>query len=191
MKLIILGAGGHGQSVAEAAELSHKYDEILFLDDAWPKLKVVAGWKVVGAIGDFTQYAVEGSVAFVAVGNNTLRKTWTALVLESPIELINIIHPTAFVSPRAQLSRGIAVMAGAIVGTSARVGDGCIINANSTLDHDAQMDEYSHLGVGVHIAGGVKVGKQVFLQAGSCAGYYVSIPDGLIVAPGTIFNKNV
>lgn len=33
MKLIIIGAGGYGQTVADPAVQSHKYDAVLFLDD--------------------------------------------------------------------------------------------------------------------------------------------------------------
>ena len=35
--LLILGAGGHGKSVAEAASLSGKWESIIFADDAWPE----------------------------------------------------------------------------------------------------------------------------------------------------------
>ena len=36
MKLLIIGAGGHGRSCAELAELGDKYSSIAFLDDAYP-----------------------------------------------------------------------------------------------------------------------------------------------------------
>jgi hypothetical protein len=35
-KLLIIGAGGHGASVAEAAELSGPFEVVGFLDDALP-----------------------------------------------------------------------------------------------------------------------------------------------------------
>ena len=33
MKLVIIGAGGYGQTVCDVAEQSGKYEEIVFLDD--------------------------------------------------------------------------------------------------------------------------------------------------------------
>ena len=34
--LLILGAGGFGLAVAEAAELTGQWDKIVFADDRWP-----------------------------------------------------------------------------------------------------------------------------------------------------------
>lgn len=39
--LLILGAGGHGKVVAEAAIATGKWDEIAFLDDRFPTLEQV------------------------------------------------------------------------------------------------------------------------------------------------------
>ena len=33
MRLVILGAGGYGQTIADVASQLNRYDEILFLDD--------------------------------------------------------------------------------------------------------------------------------------------------------------
>ena len=35
-KLLILGAGGHGKAVAEAAKLNKEWTHIAFIDDRWP-----------------------------------------------------------------------------------------------------------------------------------------------------------
>lgn len=35
--LLILGAGGHGKSVAETALLRGEWESVVFLDDAWPQ----------------------------------------------------------------------------------------------------------------------------------------------------------
>jgi len=39
-KLLIIGAGGHGLSVAEAAELSGAFEVVGFLDDAFTLVKL-------------------------------------------------------------------------------------------------------------------------------------------------------
>lgn len=45
-----------------------------------------------------------------------------------------------------------------------------IINANATVDHDVVMEELSHIGVGVQLAGSVKIGVRAWLQAGAVVG---------------------
>src|SRR5699024_235149 len=105
-------------------------------------------------------------------------------ILELKLPLTNLIHPAAHVSPSAKLSAGIAVMAGAVVGAHATIGLGAIINANATADHDTILKDFAHLGVGVQLAGGVVVEALAWMQAGSCAGYHVIVPESSVIPPG-------
>ena len=50
MKLIILGAGGHGQVVADLARQTGRYEEVLFLDDR------AEGSEVVGTCADYVRF---------------------------------------------------------------------------------------------------------------------------------------
>ena len=47
------------------------------------------------------------------------------------------------------------------------------------------------LGVGVQLAGGVKIGAWAWLQAGCSAGYRVVVGDGVVCAPGTVLQADV
>jgi acetyltransferase-like isoleucine patch superfamily enzyme len=61
-----------------------------------------------------------------------------------------------------------------------------IVNAGAIVDHDALLHDYAHQGVGVKLAGGVKIGARAWLQAGCCAGYSVVVDDGAVLAPGSV-----
>jgi UDP-3-O-[3-hydroxymyristoyl] glucosamine N-acyltransferase len=76
------------------------------------------------------------------------------------IDLVSIVHPRAWVSPTAVVGTGTVVMFGAVVGSISSVGKSVIINANATVDHEVIMGDFAHLGVGVQLAGGVKVGAR-------------------------------
>lgn len=184
--LLILGAGGHGKSVAEAALLSGEWGRVIFLDDAWPSVSTALGCEVVGKVADIASHSVNCQGAIAAVGNNTVRKQWVALIEQAEVELVSVVHPKAWVSPSAVLGQGTAVMAGGVIGTVSAVGKAVIVNSNATVDHDVVMDDYSHIGVGVHLAGGVKVGAGAWLQAGSCCGYNVVVEAGFVGGPGTV-----
>lgn len=184
--LLILGAGGHGKSVAEAALLGGLWDQVVFLDDAWPEVITALGCEVRGKVADIAKVAHECNGAIAAVGNNAVREQWMDLIEQAGVELVSIVHPKAWVSPSAEVGAGTAVMAGAVVGTVSTVGRGVIINANATVDHDVVMEELSHIGVGVQLAGGVRVGARAWLQAGSSCGYHVVVEPGLKFGPGTV-----
>lgn len=80
-------------------------------------------------------------------------------------------------------------MALAMVGVDAVIGEGDIVNVHATVDHDARLGDFAHLGVGVQLAGGVKIGARAWLQAGCSAGYRVA--DGEVCAPGTVLRADV
>jgi FlaA1/EpsC-like NDP-sugar epimerase len=50
IRLLVVGAGGHGRAVAEAAELSGQFEVVGFLDDALPAGKSVFNMAVLGTM---------------------------------------------------------------------------------------------------------------------------------------------
>lgn len=182
--LHIIGAGGHGRAVAEAA-LSSGWQTIRFIDDSYHKGKQIDGWPVIGTTDNLSVLLKPADAAIVAIGNQQARESLVRRLSDLHTTLATIIHPRAYVSPSACLGGGTAIMAGAIVGAHAKIGQGCIVNANATVDHDAILHDFAHLGVGTQLAGGVVVGAMTWLQAGCAAGYHVVVKDGLIIPPGT------
>ncbi|MFW7343393.1 acetyltransferase [Pollutimonas sp. H1-120] len=184
-KLFVVGAGGHGRSVAEAAMLGTAWSEVVFVDDAYPLLRYSGQWPIVANIESLAGLIAREDSVVIAIGNQSVRKRLFGLAQDAGAMMATIIHPKAWVSQDASIGDGTAVMAGAIIGTQAKVGMGAIVNANATVDHDAVLGDFAHLGVGVQLAGGVVVGDGAWLQAGTCAGYRVRVPPDAVVLPGT------
>lgn len=152
--LLIIGAGGHGRSVAEAAALSGEFTVVGFLDDAYPKLAQVWDIPVLGCVNEYPRWREVADCVFIAIGNNALRERLTAELRAAGFVLVTIIHPRAFVSPSAVIGAGSAIMAGAIIGTEARLGEGVIVNCGAVVDHHCRVDDFGHLGVHAAMAGG-------------------------------------
>lgn len=184
--LLIIGAGGHGQAVMDLAEITGEYSDIFFADDNAPTNELVMGREVVAKVEDVFKGDIKVDDVFVAIGNNAVRKQIVQRLKVEGFNLTTLIHPRATVSKYAQIEDGVAIMAGAYVGTSAVVKTGVVINANATADHDCVLHEFSHLGVGVQLAGGVEVGAMAWLQAGSCCGYFVKAEKGKTYPPGSV-----
>ncbi len=184
-RLLVVGAGGHGRSVAEAVLMSGDFDLVGFLDDgAFTNGVDVWGLPVLGPATAFADYAALATHAVVAIGNNALRQKMCAQLQEAGLTLARVVHPRATVSPRAQLGEGVAVMAGAIVGTEAVLGQGVIVNCGAVVDHHAQVHDFGHLGVNASMAGGSVLGALAWMQAGAALGYGVTVPYGVTLAPG-------
>jgi sugar O-acyltransferase (sialic acid O-acetyltransferase NeuD family) len=189
-RLLIIGAGGHGASVAEAAELSGTFEVVGFLDDALPVGQAVLNGSVIGAIGGLRNvdrldsYRAVCDQVIVAVGNNAVREKLTQRLVNAGFAIATVIHPRAFVSRSAMVGSGSAVMAGAIVGTQARLGLGSIVNCGAVVDHHARVEDFGRLDVNASLAGGTLLGGGAWLQAGAALGYGVQIPAGVILLTG-------
>ena len=183
-RLLIIGAGGHGRSVAEAVTAAGTYVVVGFADDAAPGLVQVGSYPVLGTMDDVTAYRTHADAAIVAVGNNAMREALSNKLLAKGFKLVIVIHPRAIVSLSAIIGPGCAIMAGAIVGTEARLGSGVIVNCGAVVDHHAQVHDYGHLGVNACMAGGADLGRNARMQAGSALGYGVKVADGVVLQPG-------
>lgn len=184
--LVIVGSGGHGQAVADLALSSGNFEKVSFVDDSFPRNTKALGLDIISNSDSIFTKAFEFDACIVAIGNNAIRKKLIEKILDDGLPLISLLHPKSWVSDYAKVALGVVVMAGAVVGTNAELGLGALVNANATVDHDCILDEFAHIGVGVSLAGGVKVGKAAWLQAGCCAGYFVDVADGEIIETGTI-----
>ena len=183
-RLLIVGAGGHGRSVAEAALESGAYEVVGFLDDAFPGLGSVWEIPVLGKVADYSAFRLDVDCCLVAIGNNVVREKTGTLLKAGGFELASVIHPRALVSPRAVIGAGSAVMMGAVVGTEARLSEGAIVNCGAVVDHHCVVEDYGHLGVGAVMAGGSVLGRGAWMQANAALGYGMKIEAGRVLAPG-------
>lgn len=188
-RLLVVGAGGHGRSVAEAVLAAGDHVLVGFVDDAAPANSVVWDVPVLGSTADLAAYRQRADVAIVAIGNNTAREGLCQRLVAAGFELATVVHPRAIVSPRAVIGPGSAVMAGAIVGTEARLGCGVIVNSGAVVDHHAQVHDYGHLGVNACMAGGTVLGRGAWIQAGCALGYGVTVAEGTVLSPGTALKQ--
>lgn len=184
-RVLILGAGGHGQAVAEALALQGGAQLVGFLDDGAAVGTTVFGLPVLGAASTLPMQAGVADAVCVAIGHNATRQRMAQQVLQAGFALATVVHPRAFVSPSAVVGPGSAIMAGALVGTCAQLGQGSIVNCGAVVDHHAVVEDFGHLGVGACMAGGSRLGHGAWLQAGCALGYGVAVPVGQSLPPGT------
>lgn len=183
-RLLLVGAGGHGRSVAEAANLSGLFNVVGFLDDAIAVGDKVLGMPVLGSMSDAAKYQHLCDQVIVAIGNNAVRESMCQRLVDLGFHLATVIHPKAYVAPSALVGAGSAVMAGAVVGTEATLGCGSIVNCGAVVDHHAVVEDFGHLGVNACMAGGTVLGRGAWMQAGSALGYGVHVPPAAVLAPG-------
>jgi len=160
MKLIILGAGGYGQTIADVAEqLSY---EVSFLDDN--------SEKAIDSCANFAHYIGDNTCFYPAFGNNEVRVAWLENLTEAGCDIPTIIHPTAYVTPKAEVLRGTAILPGAIVNTGCIIKSGCIINSGAVIDHGCTLEEGVHVCLGAIVKAENHLPRCMKVEAGTVIG---------------------
>lgn len=153
-RLVILGSGGYGRTVYDIAEqLGYA---ITVLDDSDKE----------HPLDSFSLYINENTEFIPAFGNNEFRLQWMDRIEDVGGTLATLIHPTAYVSPKAQVSKGCVVLPGAVINTGSRVGKGCIINLGAVMDHDVILEDGVHLCVRCIVKGENRISRCEKIEAG-------------------------
>lgn len=173
--LIVIGAGGHGRAVADAAESSGQWEEIVFLDDRYPELVIPESWPIVGKIADAGTMLQSFPDAVVGIGNNITRLAVLKNLATLGFHLPVIAHPAAAISRHASIGMGTVVLAQATVNVAAKVGMGCIVNTAVVVEHDCVLGAGVHLSPGAGLAGGAVVGE------GSWIGMNASVKNHIVI----------
>jgi len=160
MRLIILGAGGYGRTVADVAAQTGQFSEICFLDDN------SQAQDVLGKCGDFQRYTDGRTEFYPAFGNNEGRVKWLDLLMEAGCTVPVIVHPTAYVSPTAKIAAGTAVLPKALVNTGCEVKRGCIVNCGAIVDHGCVLEEGVHICLGAIVKAENRIPRCMKIEAG-------------------------
>ncbi|UCH49815.1 MAG: acetyltransferase [Betaproteobacteria bacterium] len=187
----IVGTGGHARVVGAALRLLGI--EIVGLVDLEPAAgkEVICGAPVLGGLDELSRLAVEQHDAYVAVGDNSKRKTLVGELHTAGYRLPALIHPHSCLDHRVRVGEASCVCIGASVATEVRIGRGVIVNTGTLVDHESDIGEFVHLAPGVIIAGRVSVGEGAFIGMGARVADRLSIGREAIIGAGSVILKDV
>jgi len=186
--LIIVGAGGHAFSVADAA--------------------LSAGWTVVGfyspdgtgpastldpVLSSLDSLDLSDTAFALGIGTNHSRETVAQDISKrfSQTEIVPVVHATAWVSSHATVLPGAVILAHTSVGPGNTVGRGALLNTGASLDHESTLGDYASLGPGARTGGNVSVGERtmVGIQAGIVHG--VRVASDCVVGAHSLVNRDL
>lgn len=191
-RLVILGAGGHGRVVADAAQAAGTWTDIVFADDRWPEVQSSGSWKVCTTVKGYVDGPHNGDdAAIVAIGNNALRLAILDRLIKQGCRVATVLHPRAIISPSARVADGTVVCAGAILNPDCNIGRAVIVNTGAIVEHDCSLGDAVHAAPGVKMAGGVQVGDRTWLGIGCTIVENTRIGVDTIVGAGAVVVRDV
>lgn len=191
MRLVIIGAGGHGRILAECAQAA-QLEVLGFIDDnAALTGTMQLHLPILGTTSTLDKKSVLADGVLLGIGNCHLRLRLLHTFGVAHFSLPTLFHPRAWVSPSAICGAGTVVMANATVQTGSRLGAGVIINTNASVDHDSVVGDGVHICPGAHLAGDVTVGDGTLIGIGASVIPGIRIGKECVVGAGAVVIRDV
>ncbi|NOX62600.1 MAG: acetyltransferase [Chloroflexi bacterium] len=168
--VLIIGAGGHAQVVADILWRIYEDDASLrpigYLDDndaLWEKRFLQL--PVFGSLSLLSTISHDAIV--VAVGDNQTRRRLFARLSEQGERFVVARHPRTVIAPDVQIGRGAMICAGVVVNPGSVIGENVILNTGCTIDHHNRIRAHVHIAPGAHLGGEVEVEEGAFVGIGA------------------------
>jgi len=194
MRIVIVGAGGHGHVVADAllaaANAGSEWEPVGYVDDN-PALvgRTLLGLPVLGFIDSLARLPHDGVV--VAIGDNERRRSIFAQLEKRGERFGTARHPHAVVAAGVTVGAGTMICAGVIVNPCAIIGSNVILNTACTIDHHSRIADHVHVGPGVHVGGTVTVNTAALVGIGATVMPGRTIGAGSVVGAGALVQQDV
>lgn len=194
-KIIILGGGGHAESLVDAIESQRKYEVAGYVVNETADVKTDRRYPIIGTDDDLEKIFQNGirnaALGIGYLGRSSVREKLWDILKRIGYCLPVICDPSAILARDVKLEEGCFVGKRAVLNARASIGKGCIINTGAIVEHDCCVDEFSHISVGTVLCGGVKVGKAAFIGANATIIQEVNIGMNAIIGAGSVVVGNV
>ena len=189
--MIIAGARGHGLEVLQLLS-NQGFDakKIMFFDEEpTKKYNRLLGRPVVTTWDEIEEEILHDSTFCLGVGNPVYRKKLTeqlenlgGKLLDCPAVLLILFIKTLLLLIKCPTL---------YIGPETKIGKGVLINTRANLHHESEVGEYTEIGPGAMLLGGVRVGKMCRIGAGAIVLPRVELGNNVIVGAGAVVTRNL
>lgn len=191
--LLIVGAGGHGRVVAEAARLSGLKiagfidNEANRLPSELDSIQVLGDDSLLPTL-DSSKYSFTVGVGMPHISD--LRATIFSKMLKLGFTSESIFHPSAVISPSAEIRAGTQILANAVVQAGAKIGPGVIVNTSAVIEHDCNIAEFCHIAPCAVVLSGASVGASSLIGANATVLPGSKVPPNYLVRAAELFGDS-
>jgi len=166
-EIYVVGAGTYGEAMCELAEVLG-YTVKGFYDEDDQKINTsIMGVKVNEKFSDLDDHSIKDKQFIVAIGHNETRLRIMTKINKVGGSTPTLIHPTAVISPSAEIGNGVYIQANAYIWTKVKVSDFCIISPNVVIAHHSTLGSACLISTLTAVGASIKIEDKVFIGMGS------------------------
>jgi len=188
----IVGAGTYGEAMYELAEISGFKVKGFYDEDDNKLHQLVMGIEVVGKFSKMDLGEVKNKRFIVAIGNNEIRHNIMSKINHYGGETPTLIHPTATISPSAEVGNGVYIQANVYLWTKVKIDDFCIISPGVVIAHHTSVGKACLISTLTGVGASIKIAEKVFIGMGCTIVTGISyIVESSIIGAGAVVINNI
>ena len=190
MILALYGAGAMGREFRQIAVENGEWSQIVFIDD-YAQTQQLYDCPVYRFQQFRQQFKPEETRFIISIGEPKFRLQAFEQMTRAGYEGGILIHPSAYISPDAEIGKGTAICHGVYIGSLSKIGSNCYLSRNASVGHDAVVGDHTRLGVNSFIGGHAVIGTNAFIGAGALLKDRIHVGNSSVVAMGAAVFEDV
>jgi sugar O-acyltransferase (sialic acid O-acetyltransferase NeuD family) len=193
--IVIIGSSGHAKVIIDIVQQEGKYNVAGLLYRLRDFGEKTLGYPVLGKEEELPEliktHALKGAI--VAIGDNFVRSKVAARIKEicPDLPFVSAIHPKASIAMEVSIGEGTVVMAGVSINPCSSVGRFCILNSNSSLDHDSILEDFASLAPGATTGGNCRIGQYSAVGIGAVLIHGIHVGEHTVIGAGSLVTKSI
>lgn len=189
---IVIGAGGNARAVLSILNSisTHNIFGILDLSENVTG-EVILGTPVLGSIDKIKEFDNNIFDIFLAIGDNSIRRTIFEKVKRYNFSFPNLVSKYAIVDVNSKMGEANIVCPKVFVGPLSIIGNNNLINTGAIIEHEACIKDHCHLSPLSLVAGRSCINNECFIGAGATIIDKISIVKNVIVGAGSTVIRDI
>lgn len=126
----------------------------------------------------------------IAIGDNEVREKIYHKIKDWCI-FSTMVHKSAYISRFTEMGEGTVIMPKVCINADVKIGNHCIINTASVIEHECIIEDFVHISPNASLAGNILVKKGAHIGIGANIIQGVTIGENAIVGAGAVILKDV
>jgi sugar O-acyltransferase (sialic acid O-acetyltransferase NeuD family) len=190
MNVLVIGAGGHGQVIADIIRSQQRAGiDVTFIGYLDNSVQPMPTNEVHGPIE--VRRSVVHDAVVVAIGDNMARKKVFNALSKQRATFAIAAHPSSIIALDVRIGTGSMVCPGVVINTQASIGVNTIINTSASVDHHCVVADHVHVAPGVRLGGNVHIDEGALIGIGAVVLPGVHVGAWAVVGAGAVVTEDV